>query len=114
VILQPIVYSTDTAAAADWYEKVLGTPPGHRSDMWTTFPFGGAYLAIHQLEAPRERGRVEISLVATERLEDVLARLAAAGIEPAEGIVSQPFGRSFLLRDPDGSPVQVNEHVSST
>lgn len=57
-----------------------------------------------------ERGRVELSLVATEPLEAVLERLGAAGIEPVRGISDEAFGRSVVLEDPDGTPVQVNEH----
>ena len=108
--LQPIVYTTDTAATATWYATVLGIEPAYQSDVWTSFDTEGATLGIHRVEAVPERGRVELSLVTAEPLEAVVLRLADHGIEPARGIADEAFGRSLLLEDPDGTPVQVNEH----
>jgi catechol-2,3-dioxygenase len=48
--------------------------------------------------------------VTAEPLEAVLLRLADHGIEPQQGIQDETFGRSIVLHDPDGTPVQVNEH----
>lgn len=108
--LQPIVYTADMEAAVRWYGAVLGIQASYRSEVWTSFAVGDATLGIHTVSEPVDTSRGDLSLIATEPLEEVLERLARSGIEPAEGIVRQPFGRSFLLRDPDGSPVQVNEH----
>jgi len=41
-------------------------------------------------------------------LEDVLARLHAAGYRDAH-IIDEAFGRSLRVTDPDGVAVQVNE-----
>ena len=90
---------------------MLGIAPGYRSEIWTSFAVAGATLGIHQVTEVPEPGRVVLSLVAEEPLEDVIARLAASGIEPEAGIKEEPFGRSFVVRDPDGSAVQVNEHA---
>ena len=54
-----------------------------------------------------------MAFTADERLEDLLARLAVAGIEPARGIADEPFGRSTVLQDPDGFSFQVNEYSVS-
>ncbi|MCH8129761.1 MAG: VOC family protein [Acidobacteria bacterium] len=108
--LQPIIYTTDMPAAVAWYSTVLGSEPTYTSDMWSSFEVAGATLGVHRVETLPDRGRVELSLVATEALHDVLARVTAAGIEPLRGIADETFGRSFVLEDPDGSPVQVNEH----
>ncbi len=108
--LQPIIYTTDMRAAVAWYSAVLGSEPTYTSDVWSSFEVAGATLAVHSVETLFDRGRVELSLVATEALQDVLARVTAAGIEPVRGIADETFGRSFVLADPDGSPVQVNEH----
>lgn len=111
--LQPIVYTTDTAAAAAWYGTVLGIEPSYQSDVWTSFDANGATLGIHRVETVPPLGRVELSLVTAEPLEAVELRLADHGIEPARGIADEAFGRSLLLEDPDGTPVQVNEHDGS-
>lgn len=109
--LQPIIYTADTAAAVDWYGAVLGTKPTYQSDMWTSFEAEGATLGVHRVEGTLDRGRVELSLVTTEALEDVVARLSDHGIEATRGISDETFGRSIVLEDPDGTPVQINEHL---
>lgn len=109
--LQPVVYTTDMGRTVGWYEAVLDVDPPFRSDMWTAFPVDGATLGIHHVEGPLPEGsRVHLSLVATESLESLIERLEGVGIELESGIEDQPFGRSFLLRDPEGNPIQVNEH----
>ncbi len=108
--LQPIIYTTDTAAAVVWYGAVLGSKPTYQSDVWTSFDVGDATLGVHLIEELPERGRLELSLVTAEPLEAVMLRLADHGIEPATAIADETFGRSFTLEDPDGTPVQINEH----
>ena len=108
--LQPIIYTTDMAAAVSWYSTVIGSEPGYQSDVWTSFDLGGSALGVHRVESLADRGRVELSLVTAEPLEAVLLRLADHGIEPTQGIQDETFGRSIVLEDPDGTPVQVNEH----
>jgi uncharacterized glyoxalase superfamily protein PhnB len=53
---------------------------------------------------------VELAFEAEEPLEDVVARLRAAGFEPVTAIVDESYGRSFRVRDPEGLSIQVNEH----
>jgi hypothetical protein len=108
--LQPIVYAASMEQAVRWYEAVLGCPPAFRSAAWSAFEVGDAVLGIHLGVRDAPAGPVVLSLVATSPLDEVLARLAAAGITPEGGVVEQPFGRSVLLRDPGGLAVQVNEH----
>ena len=108
--LQPIVYTTDMEAAAAWYARVLGTDAVYASEMWTAFAVGDATLGVHTVAELAEGSRVELSLVATEPLEDIVARLDGVGVAVERGIQDETFGRSILLRDPAGNPVQVNEH----
>lgn len=42
--------------------------------------------------------------------EELMTQLTAAGISIENDIVDEAFGRSLLLRDPDGLPLQINEH----
>jgi catechol-2,3-dioxygenase len=108
--LQPIIYTESMDTAVQWYETVIGIEPSYRSDVWTSFDVDGAMLAVHRTDTVPDRGRVELSLVTAEPLEAVLLRLADHRIEPARGIQDETFGRSVILEDPDGTPVQVNEH----
>lgn len=108
--LQPIVYTTDVEMAVAWYSKVLGAAPGYSSDMWTSFAVGDGALGIHYVEERAGESKVGLSLLTTDPLEQVVSRLEAAAIGIERGIQDETFGRSILVRDPDGSLVQINEH----
>lgn len=108
--LQPIVYTRSMDRAVSWYTTVLGSSPVYRSDMWTSFAVDGAQLGLHRVDELPEASRVELSLVATESLEALIRRLTSSGIAVARGIQEETFGRSLLLRDPEGLAIQVNEH----
>lgn len=108
--LQPIVYTGSMERAVDWYRKVLDAQPSYSSDVWSTFQVGDSDLALHRVEELPPASRVAISLIATEDLEEVARRLESSGIEIERGIQEETFGRSIVLRDPDGSMIQVNEH----
>jgi predicted enzyme related to lactoylglutathione lyase len=110
VRLQPIVYTTQMDPTVEWYATVIGIDPSYRSDVWSSFAIGDASLGIHRVDTLAERGRVELSLVTGEPLEAVLLRLADHGVEATRGIQDETFGRSVVFQDPDGTPVQVNEH----
>ena len=108
--VQTIVYTAHMGRAADWYSGFLGGDPEYASDMWTVFAVGDARVALHHADDLPERSRVAVSLVVDESLEEFMARVSGAGIEPVEEIRPQPFGRSVLFRDPEGLPIQVNEY----
>lgn len=59
---------------------------------------------------PRGEPAVELAFEADDALEDVVARLRAAGYEPHTAIIDESYGRSFTARDPEGLRVQINEH----
>lgn len=108
--LQPIVYTTRMDDAIAWYSAILGSTPEYASDSWTSFAVRGGHLALHAASRLRDGGRTVLSLVAEEPLEELIARLAASGIEPRRGLQDETFGRSVVLEDPEGLLIQVNEH----
>ena len=111
--LMPVVYVSQMGRALDFY-LALGLEADYveREGMWSSLRLGDARLGLHTLDPlPAQEGRVALALVSAEPLEALVARLETQGIAPAEGIRAQPFGRSLLLRDPDGLLIQVNEHV---
>jgi catechol 2,3-dioxygenase-like lactoylglutathione lyase family enzyme len=104
MILMPIVYVRDMEESVAFYEG-LGFDPQGRSPYWTELKAGdGAVLALHAADGDTA-GRVELALVSDEPLE----RLAGAA-PLARGIADEAFGRSIVLRDPNGLEIQVNEH----
>lgn len=111
MLLQPIVYTNDMARAVAWYQIVLGTEPSFRSDAWTTFEVGDAILAIHHADTVPVGSRVGLSLVTTESLDGLIEVWShLEDVELIRGIQEEPFGRSILIRDPDGVEIQVNQH----
>ena len=102
----PIVYVRDMDESVAFYERLgFEVDTRSRSQMWTELKAGdGAVLALHSAQGD-EPGRVELSLVADERLERI-AEIAS----PARGIADEAFGRSLVLEDPNGLRIQVNEH----
>jgi len=103
MILMPIVYVTDMERSLAFYES-LGFDPQARGSHWSELRAGdGAVLALHLADATG----MELALVAPGRLEEVQDRHADALARP---IADEAFGRSLLLRDPDGRTLQVNEH----
>jgi catechol 2,3-dioxygenase-like lactoylglutathione lyase family enzyme len=100
----PIVFVGDMDESVAFYEG-LGFETETRSPHWSTLKAGdGAVLALHAADGEAV-GRLELALVAGEPLE----RLAATA-PLARGIADEAFGRSLVLRDPNGVELQVNEH----
>lgn len=108
----PIIYVTDMARAADFYEAI-GAVVGKagRNPYWTELELGPSRFALHIVESiePRPQ-RVTVSLLADGPLEQVAERFTAAGVPIRRPITDEPFGRSLVIEDPDGLAIQVNEH----
>lgn len=104
MILMPIVYVDDMDVSLAFYAR-LGFEVKSRSPMWSELAAGdGAALALHGASGEHV-GRVELAMVSEERLERV-----AELVPPHRGIADEAFGRSLILRDPNGLQIQVNEH----
>jgi predicted enzyme related to lactoylglutathione lyase len=111
MILMPIVFVSDMECSITFYES-LGFGLRNRSAMWTELEAGDrAVLALHGADGlPAPSQRVQLALVARDALEQVQARFGDALARP---IADEAFGRSLILRDPDGLEIQVNEHDRS-
>jgi catechol 2,3-dioxygenase-like lactoylglutathione lyase family enzyme len=110
MILMPIVYVSDMERSTGFYAS-LGFRIRSRSAMWTELDAGeGAVLALHHAENLPPSQRVELALVAEDSLERFAEQLGHALARPT---ADEAFGRSLILRDPDGLEIQVNEHDRS-
>ena len=110
--MQTIVYVTDMDRSIEFYER-LGFVVDYRGGpVWTAFRGTDGMLALHAADELPPSGRVALSLVAGDTLEEIVERLAEHDID-ASPIEAQPFGRSTVVRDPDGLPIQINEHDGS-
>jgi catechol 2,3-dioxygenase-like lactoylglutathione lyase family enzyme len=102
VRIRPIHFVPDIAAAVRFY-RALGLDP--------EAPAGGD-LGLHDAATAADgegREGVALGFVADEPLEAVERRLREAGFPPEGTIVDQEWGRSLLVRGPDGAVVQIDE-----
>jgi hypothetical protein len=105
----PIRYSADVGAAVRFYHALgLDIGPMSRPGAWAELPAASGMLAVHEADGTAV-GACELAFEADEPLETITERLRAAGFEP-DAIVDENYGRSVLVRDPDGVWVQVNEN----
>lgn len=111
----------DIDAASAFYRAALGIETVVFGQGRKALAFGRQKINLHQAGAefdPKARrptpGSADFCLIADCPLEDVVARLAAAGVAIEEG----PVGRtgatgpitSVYFRDPDGNLVEVSQY----
>ena len=111
--MMPVVFVSDMDASVAFYEK-LGflVKVQSRTGDWTELAAGDAILALHREDRVPQSSemRVEISLVADEPLRSLADRLEEAGVEAVQPVLDESFGYSMVIRDPDGLPIQINQH----
>lgn len=105
--VMPIRYVRDVAASTHFYEALgLRATATQRNRGWTELTGDGGILALHR--AAGKGADTELSLLASEPLEQVVDRLTRAGFATGP-IMDESFGRSLRVTDPDGVSVQINE-----
>lgn len=105
--VMPIRYSSDVVAMTRFYQA-LGLQVGSvsRPGAWIELPADGGMLAIHRASG-EDVGRCELAFEVNEPLDDIAARLRAAGFQPGP-LIDEGFGHSLRVQDPDGVWVQIN------
>lgn len=111
--VRPIQFVPDVADAVRFYEALgLTADATARSGHWVELAASGGELGLHDAaKAADGEGRtgVMLGLVADGPLEEVEARLRAAGFAPEGKIVDQEWGRLLFVRSPDGAVLQIDE-----
>ena len=106
----PIVYVTEMARSLAFYQA-LGAAVKHQGSMWSELRFGDTALALHLVDSVSHEGlSVALAMVAGRPLEAIIIALQKARIPLTQEIVDEAFGRSLTVHDPDGLPIQINEH----
>jgi hypothetical protein len=111
--LMPVVYVRQIAAVLSFYQALgFRVAAGDRAGEWVELHLGSALLMLHRSEHPSSEAprSIELSFVSAEPLEQVLARLAAAGFPTDHPIIDESFGRYVQVQAPDGLVLQINEH----
>ncbi len=102
-----VLYCRDTDVAKAFYEDVLGLRTTHHSEAYVFLRCGDQTIALFRAERPSPSDRRELNHVAfavAERYDDILAGLAAHGIE-VETRANDP--RCIYIDDPDGHRIQI-------
>lgn len=109
--VRPIVFVSDLPEAIRFYEALgLETEARSRSGHWLELRAGGGELGLHgPVRGEAAKPGTRLGFVAEEPLEEVERRLRAAGFAPEGSLVDQEWGRSLLVRGPDGTVVQIDE-----
>ena len=97
------VYSDAFDGLCRFYEGALGIPGARLGPGWCAFAHGPSLFAVHRQDRltpqPIEPFRVDFVV---DRIEPALERCKAAGAELVRGVQDESFGRSAILRDPEG------------
>ena len=122
--LDHIVLTTaHTEQCIDFYTRVLGMTFERFGEGRMALKFGEQKINLHEkgkefepkatLAAP---GTLDVCFIASVRLEDVIARLAACNVPIIEGPVMKTGAqgpiRSVYVRDPDGNLVEISERAA--
>lgn len=108
--LMPILFVSDVDRSVTFFQTLgLQLTAHDRTSGWAELRLGDAVLALHTMP-PQQKVVVELSFDSREPLEAVATRLAAAGMALDQPIVDEAFGRTIVVRDPDGNAIQIGEH----
>lgn len=104
------------SASRTFYTEMLGFTIDERFDTpdfvlfdTTTIPFGLGEAAVNLDEAPRP-GLGVVLWIDCDSVNDLHAKLQAAGTTIVTPPYDGPFGRTFVFADPDGYRITANEN----
>ena len=100
-----IVFSSDAEADRAFFADVLGQPHVDAGGGWLIFKIPPAELAVHPADGPVGH---ELYFMCDD-LEATMSDLRAKGVEFAEGVYEERWGRLTRLRLPGGSEVGLYE-----
>ncbi|MCP2336361.1 VOC family protein [Actinomadura rupiterrae] len=112
----------DIGVTAEFYGRVLGMDVVTFGAGRTALAFGQSKINLHQVGREFEpkahrptAGSADLCLITEEPLEQVLAELAAHGVEVEEGPVDRTGAlgpiRSVYFRDPDLNLIEVSNYA---
>lgn len=100
-----IVFSADPDADRAFFADVLGQPHVDAGDGWLIFKIPPAEMAVHPADGP---ARHELYFMCDD-LEATMSDLRAQGVEFAEGVSEERWGRLTRFRLPGGGEVGLYE-----
>ena len=88
---------------ARFYRAALGVEGDSAGPSWLAFPFGASRLAFHRQlpDEPQDTNGYRLDLLVDD-IDAAVARFEQSGADCIRGIQDEAFGRSAVLRDPEG------------
>ena len=108
--IHAIIYNKEAEKLRDFFGKVLNFRSVDAGHGWLIFALPPAELGIHPTEGT---GSHELYLMC-DNLEQTLAELQAKGVEMAEPIAQQSWGRLAGVRIPGGEVLRIYEPRHAT
>ncbi|GAW67666.1 glyoxalase [Geoanaerobacter pelophilus] len=102
-----VVFVNDFPAARRFYREQLGLAPGQETEYMMEFLPAegtalGVALAMHE-DAKKLVGRHTGITLNVKGLEELCAKLTAAGARFTEPLMVTPYGKMAVVADPDGN-----------
>lgn len=97
------VFSPELDGLRRFYETAMGIAGQPAGPNWVAFPLGGSKFALHRAlpDDPQDAQPFRLDFLVSD-VGVAVAKFEAAGAEVVRGIQDEAFGRSALLRDPEG------------
>lgn len=116
-----VVTAWDIDRTIDFYQRVLGMEPVIFAGGRRGLAFGRQKINLHQSGREFEPkalkpapGTVDLCLISTTPLQDVIAHLESCGVAIVEGPVPRTGAlgpmQSVYLRDPDGNLIEISNY----
>jgi predicted enzyme related to lactoylglutathione lyase len=106
----------DLSASRAFYTQVLGLTVDERFNApdfvlfdTKSIPFGLSAAKVNLDEAPQPGWGVTL-WIDCDAVDELHARMQAAGATIIQAPFDSPFGRAFIIADPDGYRITVNEN----
>ena len=92
----------DFAAALEWYQRLLGSPPTFFATDTEAVWILAEYRSVYIEQRPEHAGHAMLTIMVDD-LDALAAQIADRGLDPVER-ESYPEGvRKLIYRDPDGN-----------
>jgi catechol 2,3-dioxygenase-like lactoylglutathione lyase family enzyme len=99
-----VVFSPQAEKVRAFFADVLGMPSADAGGGWLIFALPPSELAVHPADDPGH----ELYLMCDD-INETLAELRGKGVEVAQEVSDQRWGRLAAIRLPDGSELPIYE-----
>lgn len=110
--LQPMVHVERMGPAVEFYEALgASVEHGSRDGDFVMLVINGQRLALlaHPPNPEQHEGQVELNFDTATDLVAVERDLAAKGVDIAQPVTDEGFGRQLQVRSPDGLLIKINQ-----